>query len=256
MELASLGSWPGFAGRIALVTGASRGIGRAVAEALARQGATVVGTATSETGAQTIGEWLRASGFAGRGAVLDVSNEASVDAVVDDVAKREGAPAILVNNAGITRDNLLMRMKTAEWDDVVSTNLSSVYRLSRACLRGMTKARYGRIVSIGSVVGLAGNAGQVNYAAAKAGMIGFSKSLAREVASRNITVNVVAPGFIETDMTRALDDSQVQALRTQIPLARLGAPADIAAAVVFLASEAGGYITGETLNVNGGMFMH
>jgi 3-oxoacyl-[acyl-carrier protein] reductase len=187
--------------------------------------------------------------------VLDVCDDASVEAVVDDVTKVEGAPTILVNNAGITRDNLALRMKTAEWDDVVSTNLSSVYRVSRACLRGMMKARYGRIVSIGSVVGLAGNAGQVNYAAAKAGMIGFSKSLAREVASRNITVNVVAPGFIETDMTRALDDAQVQALRAQIPLARLGAPADIAAAVVFLASEAGGYITGETLNVNGGMFM-
>jgi 3-oxoacyl-[acyl-carrier protein] reductase len=255
MELASLGTWPGYAGRIALVTGASRGIGRSIAEALARQGATVVGTATSATGAQAIGEWLRESGFAGRGAVLDVCDDASVEAVVDDVTKVEGAPTILVNNAGITRDNLALRMKTAEWDDVVSTNLSSVYRLSRACLRGMMKARYGRIVSIGSVVGLAGNAGQVNYAAAKAGMIGFSKSLAREVASRNITVNVVAPGFIETDMTRALDDAQVQALRAQIPLARLGAPADIAAAVVFLASEAGGYITGETLNVNGGMFM-
>src|SRR5690606_16278603 len=256
MELASLGNWPGFAGRIALVTGASRGIGRAIAEALARQGATVVGTATSETGAQAIDAWLAESGLKGRGVVLDVSNEATVDSVVEDITGAEGAPTILVNNAGITRDNLLMRMKAAEWDDVVSTNLSSVYRLSRACLRGMMKARYGRIVNIGSVVGLAGNAGQVNYAAAKAGMIGFSKSLAREVASRNITVNVVAPGFIETDMTRALDESQVQALRAQIPLARLGAPADIAAAVVFLASEAGGYITGETLNVNGGMFMH
>jgi 3-oxoacyl-[acyl-carrier protein] reductase len=255
MELASLGSWPGFAGRIALVTGASRGIGRAIAEALARQGATVVGTATSEAGAEIIDAWLRESRWNGRGVVLDVSDEPAVDAVVDGVTSAEGAPTILVNNAGITRDNLLMRMKTAEWDDVVSTNLSSVYRLSRACLRGMMKARYGRIVNIGSVVGLAGNAGQVNYAAAKAGMIGFSKSLAREVASRNITVNVVAPGFIETDMTRSLDASQVQALRAQIPLARLGAPADIAAAVVFLASEAGGYITGETLNVNGGMFM-
>ena len=255
MELASLGNWPGFAGRIALVTGASRGIGRAIAEALARQGATVVGSATSEAGAQAIDTWLRESGFKGRGVVLDVSDEAAVDAVVDGITGAEGAPTILVNNAGITRDNLLMRMKTSEWDDVVSTNLSSVYRLSRACLRGMMKGRYGRIVNIGSVVGLAGNAGPVNYAAAKAGMIGFSKSLAREVASRNITVNVVAPGFIETDMTRALDESQVQALRAQIPLARLGAPADIAAAVVFLASEAGGYITGETLNVNGGMFM-
>ena len=256
MDVASLAPWPGIAGRVALVTGASRGIGACIAEALAHQGAVVVGTATSEQGARAIGTTLDRLGLKGRGAVLDVSNEASVEALLADVTAREGAPAILVNNAGITRDNLLMRMKAEEWDAVVSTNLSSLYRLCKACLRGMTKARYGRIVNIGSVVGLSGNAGQTNYAAAKAGVIGFTKSLAREIASRNITVNVIAPGFIETDMTRALNESQVQALREQIPLARLGNAADVAAAVVFLVSDAGSYITGETLNVNGGLFMH
>jgi 3-oxoacyl-[acyl-carrier protein] reductase len=256
MEISSLPAWPGIAGRVALVTGASRGIGRAIAEALARQGATVVGTATTDEGAQSVGETLRTLGLAGRGAVVDVSNDASVEALVADVTAREGAPAILVNNAGITRDNLLMRMTPAEWDAVVSTNLSSIFRVSKACVRGMMKARYGRIVNIGSVVGMSGNAGQTNYAAAKAGIVGFSKSLAREIASRNITVNVIAPGFIETDMTKALDEKQIQALREQIPLARLGGTADVAAAVIFLASDAGGYITGETLNVNGGMFMH
>jgi 3-oxoacyl-[acyl-carrier protein] reductase len=256
MEISALPALPGIAGRVALVTGASRGIGRAIAEALARQGAHVVGTATTADGARSIDEALKALGLEGRGSVVDVSNDSSVQALLEDVAGREGAPAILVNNAGITRDNLLMRMSSAEWDGVVSTNLSSVYRLSKACLRGMMKARFGRIVNIGSVVGLSGNAGQTNYAATKAGIVGFTKSLAREIASRNITVNVVAPGFIETDMTRALDDKQIQALREQIPLARLGSTADIAAAVVFLASDAGGYITGETLNVNGGMFMH
>ena len=256
MELASLAPWPGIAGRVALVTGASRGIGAAIAEALARQGAIVIGTATSEQGAAAIGATLAGLGLKGRGAVLDVGNEASVEALLADIGAREGAPTILVNNAGITRDNLLMRMKNEEWDAVVSTNLSSLYRVCKACLRGMMKARYGRIVNIGSVVGLSGNPGQTNYAAAKAGVIGFTKSLAGEIASRNVTVNVVAPGFIETDMTRALDEKQVQALRERIPLARLGNVADVAAAVVFLVSDAGAYITGETLNVNGGMLMH
>jgi 3-oxoacyl-[acyl-carrier protein] reductase len=256
MEISALPALPGIAGRVALVTGASRGIGRAIAEALARQGANVVGTATTADGARSLGEALKALGLEGRGSVVDVSDDSSVEALLEDVMGREGAPAILVNNAGITRDNLLMRMSSAEWDGVVATNLSSVYRLSKACLRGMMKARFGRIVNIGSVVGMSGNAGQTNYAATKAGIVGFTKSLAREIASRNITVNVVAPGFIETDMTRALDEKQIQALREQIPLARLGSSADIAAAVVFLASDAGAYITGETLNVNGGMFMH
>jgi 3-oxoacyl-[acyl-carrier protein] reductase len=256
MELSSLGVWPGIAGRVALVTGASRGIGASIAEALARQGAIVIGTATTEHGAQAIGETLRKLGLKGRGAVLEVGSEASVEALFADLSANEGAPAILVNNAGITRDNLLMRMKTEEWDAVVSTNLSSVYRLCKACLRGMTKARYGRIINISSVVGLSGNPGQTNYAAAKAGMIGFTKSLAREIASRNVTVNAIAPGFIESDMTRALDEAQVQSLRDRIPLARLGSAADVAAAVVFLASDAGSYVTGETLNVNGGLYMH
>ncbi len=256
MELASLPALPGIAGRVALVTGASPGIGRAIAEALARQGAVVIGTATTEQGATNIGAALQSLGLRGRGAVLDVKDERSVEALLADVAAREGTPEILVNNAGITRDNLLLRMKAEEWDDVVSTNLSSVYRVCKACLRGMIKARHGRIVNISSVVGLMGNAGQVNYAAAKAGMIGFTKSLARELASRNVTVNAIAPGFVETDMTRALDEKQVQALRDRIPLARLGTDTDIAAAVVFLVSDAGAYITGETLNVNGGLFMH
>jgi 3-oxoacyl-[acyl-carrier protein] reductase len=256
MEISSLGPWPGIAGRVALVTGASRSIGAAIAEALARQGAIVIGTATSEQGAAGISARLAGLGLKGRGAVLDVADADSVEALLADVGTREGAPAILVNNAGITRDNLLMRMKAEEWDAVLSTNLSSLYRVCKACLRGMTKARYGRIVNIGSVVGLSGNPGQTNYAAAKAGVIGFTKALAGEIASRNITVNVVAPGFIDTDMTRALDEKQVQALRERIPLARLGSVADIAAAVVFLVSDAGEYITGETLNINGGLFMH
>jgi len=251
MDSNALPKLPGIAGRAALVTGASRGIGRAIAEALASQGAIVVGTATSEQGAAGISSWLGASG--GRGAVLDVGSDASVEALFASLGE---APQIVVNNAGITRDNLLMRMKAEEWNDVVSTNLSSMYRVCKASLRGMVKARHGRIINIGSVVGIMGNAGQTNYAAAKAGMIGFTKSLAREIASRNITVNVVAPGFIETDMTRALDEKQVQALRDQIPLARLGTSADVAAAVAFLASDLGGYITGETLNVNGGLAMH
>jgi 3-oxoacyl-[acyl-carrier protein] reductase len=256
MDISALAPWPGIAGRVALVTGASRGIGAAIAEALARQGAIVIGTATSEQGARAIDGKLSALEPKGRGAVLDVGDEGSVEALLADIGAREGAPTILVNNAGITRDNLLMRMKSEEWDAVVSTNLSSLYRVCKACLRGMTKARYGRIVNIGSVVGLSGNPGQTNYAAAKAGVIGFTKSLAGEIASRTVTVNVVAPGFIETDMTRALDEKQVQALRERIPLGRLGSVADVAAAVVFLVSDAGGYITGETLNVNGGMLMH
>jgi 3-oxoacyl-[acyl-carrier protein] reductase len=255
MDLSALPVLPGIAGRVALVTGASRGIGRAIAETLARQGATVVGTATSEQGAAAIGDWLGALGLSGRGARLDVGDETSVEALFADLNAHGGAPEILVNNAGITRDNLLMRMKSDEWNDVVSTNLSSLYRVCKASLKGMMKARYGRIVNIGSVVGLIGNPGQTNYAAAKAGMIGFTKSLAREIASRNITVNVVAPGFIDTDMTRTLDERQVAALKTQIPLGRLGTPADVAAAVAFLASDAGAYITGETLSVNGGLSM-
>ncbi len=240
---------------IALVTGASRGIGRAIAQALGAAGATVIGTATSEAGAQAIGETLSAAGIKGRGMVLNVTDPASVEAVSKQVGEEFGAPTILVNNAGITRDNLLMRMKDEEWDAIIATNLSSVYRLSKACLRGMTKARKGRIINIASVVGSTGNAGQTNYAAAKAGLLGFTKSLAREVGSRGITVNAVAPGFIDTDMTRALPDAQREALLQGIPLNRLGKPEEIAGAVLFLASEAGGYITGETLHVNGGMFM-
>jgi 3-oxoacyl-[acyl-carrier protein] reductase len=240
---------------IAIVTGASRGIGRAIAEQLARLGATVVGTATSEAGAQGITEWLAAGGYKGRGAVLNVADANSIDAFLKDVESKEGAATILVNNAGITRDNLLLRMKTEEWDDIMNTNLASVFRLSKGVLRGMMKARRGRIISIASVVGVMGNAGQTNYAAAKAGIIGFSKSLAREVGSRNITVNVVAPGFIATDMTAQLPVEQQQQLTQQIALGRLGAPEDIAHAVAFLASPAAGYITGETLHVNGGMHM-
>jgi 3-oxoacyl-[acyl-carrier protein] reductase len=240
---------------IALVTGASRGIGRAIAQALGAAGATVIGTATSEAGAQAISDALSTAGIKGRGMVLNVTDPASVEAVTKLVGEEFGAPTILVNNAGITRDNLLMRMKDDEWDAIIATNLSSVYRLSKACLRGMTKARKGRIISIASVVGSTGNAGQTNYAAAKAGLLGFTKSLAREVGSRGITVNAVAPGFIDTDMTRALTEAQREALLQSIPLNRLGKPEEIAGAVVFLASDAGSYITGETLHVNGGMFM-
>ena len=255
MEISALTPWPGIAGRVALVTGASRSIGAAIAEALARQGAIVVGTATSEQGAAAISAKLASLGLKGRGAVLDVADEASVDALLADLGAREGAPAILVNNAGITRDNLLMRMKTEEWDAVLSTNLSSLYRLCKGCLRGMTKARYGRIVNIGSIVGLSGNPGQTNYAAAKAGVIGFTKSLAAEIASRNITVNCIAPGFIDTDMTRALTDAQREALTARIPAGRLGKPDDVAHAVVFLVSPQASYVTGVTLHVNGGMYM-
>ncbi len=242
-------------GQIAWVTGATRGIGRAIALELGRRGATVIGTATSEKGAENIGETLSAAGIAGCGMVLDVASSASVDVVLGEIKNQFGAPTILVNNAGITRDNLLMRMSEDEWADIINTNLSSVFRLSKACLRGMMKARQGRIISIASVVGASGNAGQTNYAAAKAGIVGFSKSLAREVASRGITVNVVAPGFIETDMTRSLPDSQKESLLQQIPLNTLGKPEDIAAAVGFLASAEARYITGHTLHVNGGMYM-
>lgn len=242
-------------GDIALVTGASRGIGRAIALALAAQGAAVAGTATTEAGAAAIEQALTDAGYRGIGLMLNVSDQASVDAAMRQLIERLGAPSILVNNAGITRDNLLMRMKDDEWDAVIDTNLTSVYRLSKACLRGMTKARKGRIINIASVVGASGNAGQTNYAAAKAGMMGFTKSLAREVGSRAITVNCIAPGFIDTDMTRELPDAQRTALLGSIPLGRLGQPEEIASAVVFLASKGGAYITGETLHVNGGMHM-
>jgi 3-oxoacyl-[acyl-carrier protein] reductase len=242
-------------GEIALVTGASRGIGRATALALARAGAAVAGTATTEAGAEAIGAALAAEGLKGIGLTLDVSDQASVDAAVARVTEALGAPSILVNNAGITRDNLLMRMKDADWQAIIDTNLTSVYRMSKACLRAMTKARKGRIVNVSSVVAVSGNPGQTNYAAAKAGMIGFTKSLAREVGSRGITVNCVAPGFIDTDMTRSLDEAQRRQLLAGIPLGRLGAADEVAAAVTFLASPAAAYITGETLHVNGGMLM-
>ena len=241
--------------RVAIVTGASRGIGRAIAEALGRGGATVVGTATTDKGADAIGEHLESAGISGRGIRLDVTDADSVDDVVKTVTSEIGVPTILVNNAGITRDNLLMRMKDEEWQSILDTNLTSVFRMSRACLRGMMKAKFGRIVNIASVVGASGNPGQTNYAAAKAGIFGFTKSLAREVGSRGITVNSVAPGFIDTDMTRALPDEQKQALLANIPLARLGQAEEIAAVVGFLASEPAGYVTGETIHVNGGMYM-
>ncbi|MDE2271257.1 MAG: 3-oxoacyl-ACP reductase FabG [Xanthomonadaceae bacterium] len=241
------------AGEIALVTGASRGIGAAIADELAALGAKVVGTATSETGAQAI--TLRLSAHGGEGRVLDVTDGAAVEGLVESIVKDHGGLSILVNNAGITRDQLLMRMKDEDWQAILDTNLTSVYRTSKAVMRTMMKARKGRIVNIASVVGVTGNPGQTNYAAAKAGIIAFSKSLAREVGSRGITVNVVAPGFIDTDMTRALSDEQRKALEGSIALGRLGAVADIAHAVAFLASPAAAYITGETLHVNGGMYM-
>ncbi len=240
-------------GEVALVTGASRGIGAAIADELAALGATVIGTATSDSGAAAIGERLAPAG--GQGRKLDVTDAAAIDALVDAIAKESGAITILVNNAGITRDNLLLRMKDEEWNDILDTNLSSVYRTSKAVVRGMMKARKGRIVNIASVVGVTGNAGQSNYAAAKAGIIAFSKSLAKEIGSRGVTVNVVAPGFIDTDMTRALPESAREGLIGQIALGRLGAPADIARAVAFLAGPSAAYITGETLHVNGGMYM-
>ena len=239
-------------GEIALVTGASRGIGAAIAAALAAAGATVVGTATSDAGAEGISEAL---GDSGRGLVLNTTDADSVQAAFENIQSNEGAPTIVVNNAGITRDNLLMRMKQDEWDDVIETNLSGIFRVCKACMRGMMKQKKGRIINIASVIGIMGNAGQSNYAAAKAGIIGFSKSLAREIGSRNITVNVIAPGFIDTDMTRILPDEQRAAMLSDIPLNRLGEGEDIANAVVFLASKAGAYVTGETLHVNGGMLM-
>jgi 3-oxoacyl-[acyl-carrier protein] reductase len=242
-------------GKVALVTGATRGIGKAIALQLASQGAIVIGTATSDSGAQAITQALKDAGNAGTGMVLNVSDSESVDTTLKAIVEAFGAPTILVNNAGITRDNLLMRMKNDEWDDVVNTNMSSIFRMSKGCLRGMTKARWGRVINISSVVGSMGNMGQANYAAAKAGVEGFSRAMAREVASRNVTVNSIAPGFIATDMTEALGDEQKDVLRKQIPLQRLGAPEDIANIVGFLASEAGAYITGETIHVNGGMYM-
>ena len=242
-------------GKIALVTGATRGIGKAIALQLASQGAVIIGTATSEGGAQTIADNLASAGNNGTGMVLNVSDPESVATTLKAIVDTYGAPTILVNNAGITRDNLLMRMKSDEWDDVVSTNMSSIFHMAKGCLRGMTKARWGRVINISSVVGSMGNMGQANYAAAKAGVEGFSRAMAREVASRNITVNSIAPGFIATDMTDALGEDQKDTLRTQIPLQRLGTPEDIAGLVGFLASDAGAYITGETIHVNGGMYM-
>ncbi|KKD01274.1 MULTISPECIES: 3-oxoacyl-ACP reductase FabG [Photobacterium] len=239
-------------GKVALVTGASRGIGRAIAEILVERGATVVGTATSESGAEAISAYL---GDKGKGLALNVTSQESIDAVLKQIKEEFGDVDILVNNAGITRDNLLMRMKDDEWQDIINTNLTSIFRLSKAVLRSMMKKRYGRIISIGSVVGTMGNAGQANYSAAKAGVIGFTKSMAREVASRGITVNAVAPGFIETDMTKALNDEQRASTLSAVPAGRLGEPREIAAAVAFLASDDAGYVTGETLHVNGGMYM-
>ncbi|MCZ8166149.1 3-oxoacyl-ACP reductase FabG [Silanimonas sp.] len=240
-------------GEIALVTGASRGIGAAIADLLASKGATVIGTATTESGAAAIGERLKPLG--GHGRALDVTDGAAVEALIDAIAKEFGAVGILVNNAGITRDNLLMRMKDEDWNAIIDTNLSSIFRTSKAVMRGMMKARKGRIINIASVIGVTGNAGQANYAAAKAGIIGFSKSMAREIGSRNITVNVVAPGFIETDMTRDLPEEAKAKMLADIALGRLGSPRDIAEAVAFLAGPAAAYITGETLHVNGGMHM-
>jgi 3-oxoacyl-[acyl-carrier protein] reductase len=240
-------------GEVALVTGASRGIGAAIADRLCRDGARVIGTATTVDGARRITETLAARG--GRGAVLNVDDAASIEALLADIEAKEGAIVILCNNAGITRDMLLLRMKADDWDAVIQTNLASVFRLSKAVLKGMMKARKGRIINITSVVGVTGNAGQANYAAAKAGIIGFTKSLAKEVGSRGITANCVAPGFIDTDMTRALSEAQREALNSQIPLGRLGQPADIAGAVAFLCSADGDYVSGETLHINGGMYM-
>ncbi|UVE19245.1 3-oxoacyl-ACP reductase FabG [Pseudomonas sp. LS44] len=241
--------------KVALVTGASRGIGQAIALELGRQGAVVIGTATSASGAERISQMLKENGIAGSGLVLDVSNDESVSSTLEQIQQSVGQPLILVNNAGITRDNLMLRMKDDEWHDVINTNLNSLYRLSKAVLRGMTKARWGRIINIGSVVGAMGNAGQVNYAAAKAGLEGFSRALAREVGSRAITVNSVAPGFIDTDMTRELPEAQREALAAQIPLGRLGQAEEIAKVVGFLASDGAAYVTGATIPVNGGMYM-
>lgn len=241
--------------KVALVTGASRGIGRAIAEALGKQGLTVIGTATTESGAQAIDARLREAGISGAGIALNVTDSAAVDAAIKNITERFGTPLILVNNAGITRDNLMMRMKDEEWNDVIDTNLNALYRVTKACLRGMTKARWGRVVNITSVVGSMGNAGQANYAATKAGAEGFTRALARELGSRAVTVNSIAPGFIDTDMTRELPQEQRDMLAKQIPLGRLGGAEEIAAAVAFLVSDAAGYITGETLHVNGGLYM-
>jgi 3-oxoacyl-[acyl-carrier protein] reductase len=240
---------------IALVTGASRGIGRSIALDLGNRGFTVIGTATSDSGAQNISSYLSESSIPGEGMCLDVSSDESVATMMAFIVEKHGAPTILVNNAGITKDNLLIRMKADEWSDVIDTNLGSMYRLSKACMKGMTKARWGRIINISSVVGSSGNAGQSNYAASKAGIEGFSRSLAKEIGSRGITVNAVAPGFIATDMTKDLPEKQTEALLSSIPLGRLGQPEEIAAMVGFLASDSGAYITGETLHVNGGMYM-
>lgn len=242
-------------GKVALVTGASRGIGRSIAQVLGQMGATVVGTATSAQGAQAISLYFEQNGLKGFGLTLDVADPQSITACLKKIDEEMGTPLILVNNAGITRDNLLMRMKDEEWDAVIETNLSGIFRLSKACIRGMLKAKWGRIISLSSVVGIMGNAGQANYAATKAGVIAFSKSLAREIASRGITVNVVAPGFIDTDMTKVLSAEQQQSLLQTIPAGCLGQPEDVAACVGFLASEQARYITGETLHVNGGMLM-
>ncbi|MGH1461736.1 MAG: 3-oxoacyl-ACP reductase FabG [Neptuniibacter sp.] len=242
-------------GKLALVSGATRGIGKAIAEELGKQGAIVVGTATSERGAEAISAYLAESGIKGAGLVLDVSDSESVDSVLKTIQADFGTVEILVNNAGITRDNIMLRMKADEWDSVLNTNLTSVYRLVKGCLRGMTKARWGRIISVSSVVASMGNAGQANYAAAKSGMEGFTRALAREVGSRNITVNCVAPGFIDTDMTSGLADEHKETLKSQIPMNRLGQPEEIAAVVGFLASQGGGYVTGESIQVNGGMYM-
>ena len=245
----------GLEGKVALVTGASRGIGQAIAVQLGQAGAIVVGTATTEAGADKISAVFDQAGIRGRGMALNVTSADDCASVVKAVTEAFGAPHILVNNAGITRDNILMRMKDDEWESVINTNLNAIYRMSKAVLRGMTKARWGRIINISSVVGSMGNGGQSNYAASKAAVEGFARSLAREVGSRNITVNSVAPGFIDTDMTKDLPESHREALQAQVPVARLGQPEEIAAAVVFLASKAAGYITGETLHVNGGMYM-
>ena len=241
--------------KIALITGASRGIGKASALALGRKGMFVVGTATTEAGAEAITAFLSEEGIRGKGLAADVSDADSVTALLDEIATLAGLPVVVVNNAGVTRDNLLLRMKAEEWDTVVNTNLNSMYRVCKACLKGMTKARFGRIINISSVVGSSGNAGQTNYAATKAGIEGFTRSLAKEIGSRGITVNAIAPGFIETDMTDGLPEEQKLALLGQVPLGRLGRPEEIASVVAFLASDAGSYITGETLHVNGGMYM-